>query len=43
MTQERPNDLILTSIEHDILRQINFDDVISDVAHAKARKVPGLL
>jgi len=30
MTQERLNDLTLTSNEHDILRQINFNDLIND-------------
>jgi len=37
MTQERLNYLTLMSIEHDILRQNNFDDVINDFANAKAR------
>jgi len=32
MTQERPNDLTLMSIEHDILWQINFNHVINDFA-----------
>jgi len=31
------------SIENDILRPINFDEVISDFANAKARQVPGHL
>lgn len=43
MTQERMNELTLMNIEHDILRQSNFDDVINDLANDNARKVPGLL
>jgi len=43
MTQERLNGLKVISIEHDIVRQINFDDVINDFVNAKARKVLGLL
>jgi len=43
MTQEGRNDLTLMSIEQDILRQINFDNVINHFADAKARKVSGLL
>ena len=42
MTQERLNHLTLMSSEHDILRQINFDELINDFASRKARKVPGL-
>lgn len=39
MAQERLNHLTLMSSEHDILRQISFDDVIHDFANKKARKV----
>ena len=42
MTQGRLNHLTLMSSEHDILRQVNFDDLINDFACRKARKVPGL-
>jgi len=31
------------NIEHDNLRQNDFDDVIKDFADAKACKVPGIL
>ena len=31
------------SVEHDILRQINFDDFTNGFANAKARKDPGFL
>ena len=31
------------SIEHDILRQINFDGVINDFANTKARNFPDFL
>jgi len=43
ITQECLNDLTLMSIEHDILRQINFDGVINDFANTKARNFPDFL
>jgi hypothetical protein len=38
MLQERFTNLALLSIESDILREINFDDIINDFANRKARK-----
>ena len=38
MGQERLNWLSLMSIESDILRQIDFSDIIDDFANLKARK-----
>ena len=39
MRNERLSNLALLSIESDVLRQIDFDDVINDFAALKARKV----
>jgi len=41
MTKEHLNGLTPTSIEHDIWRHINFDDVINHFANVKARKFLG--
>ena len=41
-TQGRLVNLSIMSIESDILREIDFAAIISDVAIAKSRKVPGL-
>lgn len=37
MTKERLNTLALLSIESDILRQINYEDIISDFINTKLR------
>ena len=42
MTNERVTHLSLMGIEYDILRETDFDDVITDFAQRKGRKVPGL-
>ena len=42
MTQERLNCLTVVSIEHDMLRQIGFDELVHDLGSRKARKVPGV-
>ena len=39
MTQERLNSLAIMSLERDILRKMNFNDVIDEFSNAKARKV----
>ena len=39
MTSERLSDLALLSIESDVLREIQFDDILNDFATRKARKV----
>jgi len=39
MSSERLSNLALLSIESDVLRQIDFGDVINDFAGLKARKV----
>lgn len=38
MTEERLNTLALLSIESDILRQINYEDIISDFINTKLRR-----
>jgi hypothetical protein len=40
MAHERLSHLTLLSIEHDILRDLDFEGIISDFASRKARKVP---
>lgn len=40
MLQERLNSLSLMSIESDILKEIDFEEVIDDFAHQKSRKRP---
>ena len=40
MTQERLGYLTLMSLEEDILREVDFDELIADFARLKARKVP---
>ena len=42
MTKERVTHLSLMSIEYDILRETDFDDLITDFAQRKGRKVYGL-
>ena len=42
MTKERVTHLSLMSIEYDILRETDFDDLITDFAQRKGRKVSGL-
>ena len=42
MTNERVTHLSQMSIEYDILCETDFDDLITDVAQRKGRKVPGL-
>lgn len=42
MKQERLVNLVIMSIESDILRELDFSDIISDFAARKSRKVPGL-
>ena len=42
MTNERVTHLSLMSIEYDILRDTDFDDLITDFAQRKGRKVSGL-
>jgi len=42
MTQGRLVNLAIMSIESDILREIDFADIINDFAAAKPRKVSGL-
>jgi len=39
MTSDRLSDLALLSIESDVLREIQFDDILNDFATRKARKV----
>lgn len=39
MNQDRLNNLAILSIENDIARKINFDDVITKFSHVKARKI----
>jgi len=39
MSQERLSGLSILSIEHEIAKSINFDDVIHEFALAKARKI----
>ena len=39
MTQERLSSLALLSIESDLLRKLDFADIINDFARCKARKV----
>ena len=41
MTNERVTHLSLMSIEYDILRETDFDDLITDFAQRKGRKVSG--
>lgn len=38
MLQERLNSLSLMSIESDILKEIDFEEVINDFAHQRSRK-----
>ena len=40
MTHERLNNLAVMSVEHDILREVDSDELIEDFASCKARKVP---
>lgn len=40
MLQERLDSLCILTIQADILRSINFEDVISDFAKMKCRKMP---
>ena len=42
MTNELVTHLSLMSIEYDILRETDFDDLITDFAQRKGRKVYGL-
>ena len=42
MTKERVTHISLMSIEYDILRETDFDDLIIDFAQRKGRKVSGL-
>ena len=42
MTNERVTHLSLMSIEYDILCETDFDDLITDFAQRKCRKVSGL-
>ena len=42
MANERVTHLSLMSIEYDILRETDFDDLITDFAQRKGRKVSGL-
>ena len=42
MTNERVIHLSLMSIEYDMLRETDFDDLITDYAQRKGRKVSGL-
>ncbi len=42
MSQERLVHLAIMSLESDILRQIDFSDIIANFASKKSRKVPGL-
>ena len=39
MTQERLSGLSLLSIEHDILCELDFTDIIEEFATSKARRV----
>ena len=39
MGEERLSSLALLSIENDLMREMSFEDVICDFAHAKSRKV----
>ena len=40
MSQERLTSLSILSIENDLARQVNFDDVIDTFALEKARRMP---
>ena len=42
MTNERVTNISLMSLEYDILRETDFDDLITDFAQRKGRKVSGL-
>ena len=42
VTNERVTHISLMSIEYDILRETDFDDIIIDFAQPKGRKVSGL-
>ena len=42
MTNERVTHLSLMSIEYGILRETDFDDLITDFAQRKGRKMSGL-
>ena len=42
MTHDRLSFLTLMSTEYDILREIDFNQLIQDFAKMKSRKVPGL-
>lgn len=39
MTQERLSNLMLLSLESDILRDMNFDDIVNTFANKKSRKI----
>ena len=43
MCQERLNSLTLLSIEYDILREIDMNQIIDKFAYAKSRKAPNLV
>ena len=42
MCHDRLSHLALVSIDYDILREIDFDKLIQDLARVKSRKVSGL-
>ena len=42
LTHERLSNLAIMSIEYDILRELDFNNLVKDFAAQKARKVPGL-
>ena len=42
MTYERLSNLAIMSVEYDILRELDFNNLVKDFAAQKARKVPGL-
>ena len=39
MSHDRLSNLAVMSIEHDILRELDFNDIIDEFASRKARKV----
>lgn len=43
MTHERLSDLAIMSIEYDMLRELDFSNLVKEFAKQKSRKVPGLL
>ena len=42
MPHERLSNLAIMSIEYDIVRELDFNNLVKDFAAQKARKVPGL-